>query len=445
MALDTTVSTEIESSYPHYRRNFGALLADYSFFGVAMAFVNPNTVLPAFVRQLTDSPLLIGLNGTIQTAGWLFPQLIAARYLGGRAQKKRYMLIPAAIGRPVYFALALALFLGAARYPALMLTIVFGGMALFWMADALAAVAWFDVLGKAIPARRRGRLFGLAQVVSGLLTVGAGLAINYVLGDAGPPFPHNYAGLLLAAGTLFALSWFAMASIKEPREALKTDDADSQTPFLHRLTRIWKRDRDFRLFIAVRLLVGLNGLALPFYIIFATDRLGLGQGVVGWFTSAQVVGSMVGGVILGTLYERHGGRRTIQTGVGAGVLVPLWALLLPLWMPAGHPGMVYGYSLVFVALGVLQSNFMQGFFNYLLELAPADERATYIALSNTLNGIVLWPTALVGGVILKVTDNSYPTLFAITAAGVGLGFLCTAWLAEPRSRSSTDSPPATVT
>lgn len=75
MALDTTVSTEIESSYPHYRRNFGALLADYSFFGVAMAFVNPNTVLPAFVRQLTDSPLLIGLNGTIQTAGWLFPQL----------------------------------------------------------------------------------------------------------------------------------------------------------------------------------------------------------------------------------------------------------------------------------------------------------------------------------------------------------------------------------
>ena len=432
--MDTAVSEEAVEVPAHYRRNFLAFLADFSLFCVAMAFINPMTVLPAFVRQLTDSPLLIGLNGTIQTVGWLLPQLIAANYLGDKAQKKRYMLIPAAIGRPVIFVLALALFLGAARYPTLMLAMAFAGMALFWMCDALSSVAWFDVLGKAIPSRRRGRLFGLAHVVSGLLTVGAGWIINYVLGDAGPPFAHNYATLFLAAGTLFAIAWFVIAAaIKEPVETATTDDAQPQPPFLQRLTRIWKRDRAFRLFIAVRLLSGLGGLALPFYIIFATDRLGLGQGVVGSFTSAQVIGSMVGGVLLGALYERQGGRRTIQAGLSAGVLAPLWALLLPMLLPAGHPWMVYGYSLVFVALGLLGSVFMQGFFNYLLDLAPAGGRTTYIALANTINGVVLWPTALIGGAILKATGNSYPVLFAITSVGVGLGLLCAAWLAEPRS------------
>jgi MFS family permease len=194
---------------------------------------------------------------------------------------------------------------------------------------------------------------------------------------------------------------------------------------LRRLTRIWQGDRDFRLFIVVRLLAGLSNLAIPFYVIFATDQLGLGEGIVGSFTSAQVIGSMAGAVILGTLYERRGGKQTIQVGVGAGALAPLWALMLPFLLPAGHPWLAYGYSLVFVALGVVQSNYMQGFFNYLLDLASADERATYVALSNAINGVVLSPMAFVGGIILKTTDNSYPTLFAVTAIGVGLGLLCT--------------------
>jgi MFS family permease len=445
LAIDTAVNAETDKSYPHFRRNFSAFLADYSFFGVAMAFISPNTVLPSFVRQLTDSPLLIGLNQTLHTAGWLFPQLVAANYLGGKARKKRYMMTPAAIGRPIFFALALALFLGGARYRALTLAMAFASVALFWVTDALSVVPWFDVLGRAIPSRRRGRLFSLGQVISGLLTVGAGSIISYVLSDAGPSFPHNYAVLFLAAGVLLTVSWFAMATIKEPTGAPETDGAGSQIPFRRRLARIWKRDRDFRLFIAVRLLAGLSGLATPFYVIFATDRLGLGQGVVGWFTSAQVIGSVAGGLVLGVLHERRGGRRTIQAGLSAGLLAPLWAWLLPLWMPAGHPWLVHGYSLVFIALGLLRCNFVQGFFNYLLDLAPADERPTYLALSNTLNGVFLWPVALVGGAILKVTGNSYPTLFAITAAGVGLGLLCTAWLADLRSPPDPGSPPASAT
>lgn len=398
-----------------------------------MAFASTSTVLPAFVRQLTDSPVLIGLSGTIQTAGWLFPQLIAANYLGGQAQKKRYILIPSAIGRPVFFALALSLALGAARYPVLMLTVVFISTALFWVCDALASVAWFDVLGKAIPAKQRGRLFGLAQVISGLLTVGAGWVINYLLGDVGPPFPHNYAIVFAMAGALFAFSWLAIATLKEPAETVNTEPSSTQGVFRERLECIWRRDRYFRWYVVVRLLAGLSGLALPFYVIFATDRLGLGQGVVGSFTSAQVLGGIAGGVVLGALYEREGGRRVIQVGMMAGLLAPLWAWVLPALMPASHRWLVYGYSLVFVTLGFSQSTFMQGFFNYLLDLAPADDRATYIALSNTINGVVLWPTALVGGAILKVAENSYATLFAVTAVGVGLGLLCARWLIEPRS------------
>jgi len=427
--------TENMNEYPYYRRNFVAVLADYTFFALAMAFVSPSTILPSFVRQLTASPLLIGLNGTLQTAAWLLPQLIAARYLRGKAYKKPYLLIPAAIGRPFFLLFALALFFGLQRQVALTLTVVFIGMALFWTTDALAAVAWFDIVGQVFPSKRRGRLFGLAQVLSGVMAVGGGFVTSYVLGDDGPPFPHNYAILFLAAAMFLGGSWFATLNIKEVAASPESGDTPPQTAFVRGLARIWRRDRNFRLFIVVRLLVGLSGLALPFYVIFATDGLGLGEGVVGLYTSAQVIGNMVGGVLLGTLHERRGGRRAIQAGVASGALAPLWALVLPLWLPDGHPWLAYGYGLAFVALGMFQSTFMQGFFNYLLDMTTAEERATYIALSNTIQGAVLWPVALVGGLILDLTANSYVTLFAITAGAVGLGLFCSLWLAEPRQRA----------
>jgi MFS family permease len=435
------IDLNLKENQPHYRRNFGAFLSDYVFFALSMAFFSQNTVMPAFFRQLTDSPLLIGLSGTVQTVGWLLPQLFAANYLSDKPKKKKYLLTSAAIGRPVFFLLALALVLGLARYPAVTLTTSLLFLLIFRVTDALGAVAWFDILGRVFPANRRGRLFGLGQVLSGLLSIGAGLLINAILGDRGPPFPHNYALIFLTAGLLLTISWLAEFLIEEPEKAPPPSD-ETPTPFMQRVGHIWREDRHFRLFIGVRLLFGLSNLAIPFYVVFATDRLGLGEGTVGTFTSAQVVGSIAGAVILGALYERQGGRRAVQAGIGAAVFSPLWALLLSLLLPPDHPWQVAGYSLVFVALGIVQSAFMQGFFNYLLDLAPPDERGTYVALSNAIVGLVLSPVAFVGGAILKATHNSYATLFIVTAVGVGLSFLGTLRTIEPRSNGPDKTLPA---
>ena len=97
----------------YFRRNFFLLLTEYSMRHVAGAFIDPTIILPVFVSQLTDSPLLIGLNGSLPFTMWLFPQLFAARYLSGKTQKKRYVLLPMLVNRPVCFVLALAAIISA--------------------------------------------------------------------------------------------------------------------------------------------------------------------------------------------------------------------------------------------------------------------------------------------------------------------------------------------
>ena len=73
---------------------------------------------------------------------------------------------------------------------------------------------------------------------------------------------------------------------------------------------------------------------------------------------------------------------------------------------------------------------LPGFLNFILELAPVEERTTYIALTNTLCGVLL-VVPFLGGWILQAT--SYPVLFAVTAIGTTLALVLSFRLKEPRN------------
>jgi MFS family permease len=422
---------ELTSSDSHYRRNFVCFALDYVFFGVGLAFVSQTTVLPSFISQLTNSAPLIGLASTVQTGAWLLPQLIAASYLADKDRKKPYILLPAALGRPVFWLLAGVLFLAGDPAPTLILGLFFASLAIFMGTDALASVAWFDVLSKAIPPTRRGRLIGTAQVLSGLLTVGAGAVVNALLGPQGPPFPHNYALLFFLAGMAFVASWLAISFLREPVKPTQNERLPWST-FLPKLLTVLREDRAFSLVTALRLLTGLSGMAVPFYVIYATKELHFSAEAIGLFISSQVAGSILAGFVLGYLNERSGSKIVVQCSAILAIASPLLALLM---RPIGHlagASTVYVYSLIFLAIGALNSSYMSGFMNFVLELAPSEERATYIALTNTLCGVLL-VVPFLGGWLLQAT--SYPVLYAVTAGSVAFALLLTFRLEEPRQNT----------
>jgi len=419
-------------SNSNYRRNFVCFMLDYVFFGVGLAFMSQTTVLPSFISQLTDSAPLIGLASTIQTGAWLLPQLIAASYLADKDRKKPYLLLPAIIGRPVFLLLAGVLFLAGDRDPALILGLFLVALTIFTGTDALAAVAWFDILSETIPAARRGRLFGIGQVVSGLLAVGVGAVVNALLGPHGPPFPNNYALLFFLAGLSFLASWIAVSFLHEPARSAQAEKL-SWNDFLPKLLTVLRENHTFSLITVLRLLTGLSGMATPFYVVYATGELHFGTEAIGLFLSSQIVGGILAGFVLGYLNERSGSKIVVQYSVMIALASPLLALLIRPLAPLAGASTIYVYSLIFFAIGALNSAYMTGFINFVLELAPPEERATYIALTNTLCGVLL-VVPLLGGWLLQAT--SYPVLFAVTAGGVVLGLALTFRLEEPRQMNN---------
>jgi hypothetical protein len=78
------LSKDTEALPTHYRWNSIAFLVDsICFGGVVLTLIDPTSVLPAFVRQLTDSEFVVGLISAIFRGGWLLPQLVAGRLMLG--------------------------------------------------------------------------------------------------------------------------------------------------------------------------------------------------------------------------------------------------------------------------------------------------------------------------------------------------------------------------
>jgi len=417
-------------TYPDYRHNLICFTLDYILFGLGMAFMSPTTVLPSFVSQLTDSPPMIGLVSTIQTGAWLLPQLIAANHLADKAHKKPYLLLSATLGRLALLLLAGAVFLAGDNSPRFILILFFTAFAIFMGTDALASVAWFDILGRAIPPTRRGRLFGAGQIILSLMTVGVGAAVNAILGANGLPFPGNYALLFLLASLSFFASWLAISFLREPAHPAQTDRLPWRA-FLLKLWTVLGEDRAFRQVTIVRLLAGLAGMAIPFYIVYAIDVLGTGEEAIGFFLSAQTIGSALAGFIMGYLSERSGSKAVIQLSNALALSSPILALSQLAFGLKDGPMPVCIYAFIFVAIGAVNSSLVLGFLNFVLEMAPPEERPTYIGLANTLSGLLLL-VPLLGGWLLGAT--SYPVLFAVTAAGVAISLVLSFRLVEPRRR-----------
>ncbi len=394
------------------RRNVMLLGLDFVAFGVAMAFLGNTTVLPALVRLLGGGPVLIGFLGAITSGGWLLPQLFAGRYVANKPLVKKYIVVPGYASRACLALLVPALWFLAPRSQDLALAAVVLAYAAFITGDALSSVGWLDLLGRAVPMGRRGRFTGTSQALSSLLGIGAGMAVKAILARPGPPLT-NHIYLIAICAIVMMISATATALVREPRANFPSKPRPSWREFLPQLGAIVRRDSRVSWMLAVRWLHGLGDMAAAFYALYAIERLGIREEMLGLFVSAGVVGGLVGGVALGTVGDRRGSAMVIRIGTALRCLCPGLALLAPLvvgWEPAlALPTMV----LVFAVAGVVNGVQMTGFTNYILDIAPPAERSLYIALANTLGGLLIG-APLVAGWLVQVA--SYQFLFAVALA-----------------------------
>jgi MFS family permease len=421
---------------PEYRWNALAFGADSALFTIGMSFVSITTVLPSLIVRLTPSELAVGIVSGLAGGAWLLPQLLVASAVARMPRKKPIVAIYAWIGRLTFLGTAAAIHWLAEPSPRLALGILLASLLVFYVIDAVVSVPWFDLLAKAIPPRRRGRVLGTAQVLGGLGGMAVGVFVRFALGASSPwPYPANYAILFAIAAVVLLAAAGALTCIREPLSETSSGSVPSVKEVLALLPRILTRDRAFRRLVYVRLATGFVGMANAFYVLFAIEKLGLSTAYTGWFISAQVSGSLISGLVMRVLQDRLGPLVHLRALTIISMTPPLIALLAGLSAPLLGGGVLYAYLLVYFALGLYITSLGWPFFNWVLEHAGQNERPLYIGMFNTL-GAATMLAPMLGGLV--VSTISYPAVFLLAAAFAVLGLLLSLRLPDTRKGDSAE-------
>ncbi len=409
------------------RRNALGFFADVAIFVTGLAFVPSSTVLVGLASQLTQDKALIGLTGSIFTMAWFLPQLIAAGIVRGKANQKRYVVIASIIGRPMYLLIALWLILTRAADPLLTLWIIIGGIALFNICDALAGVAWFDMMSRMLSPRMRARVITFGQIASGVLGLGVSFLVKHILADASIPFPVNYALLFLGTFTCLALAFIALLVLREVPMQQQEQSTGPTPNILQSLIEALRADARFRRILLVRLLTGLEAIAASFYLVFFKENYQLGGKAEGDSTQAVIIGGLVGVAFFGWLADRYTTRSVVHGSSLLYFTSPLLAALIAWLQPP--PALAYPlFMIVFLFRGALEHSLVLGILGYLLDGTPERSRALYVGTLNTLSGVVS-ATPLLGGIWIdsfgvgRFDPLPYMLLFVLTAACAAAGLL----------------------
>jgi len=407
--------------------NRAVLTADGIAYWVGMAFADPSTVVPAFLSQLGAPNTLIGFLTGFRAGGFLLPQLVVAHYIEGWPRKKKLVVFNSLFGRSIQLALPVMVYFLAGEAPALAViwfTILYMVAS---VSEGISAVPWTDIMAKAVNPLRRGRLYGNIQFWGGMGSLAAGLLVSRILVNPRLPYPNNFSLLFALSALAFIASFLSFLFVRESAGRVGGAARGSFMGFCRSLPELWKASPDFARLVRVRLLAGAAHLALPFFILYGQDELGLGVGLAGLFLACQMAGTVAGGLLWGRVGDRRGYRLVVILSVLFALAAPTLALLagaeLPGWL------LLLAFGTIFSCLGLSFAGVWMGVTNYLLETVPETRRPSYLGLLATLAGPTTF-LSILGGLI--VDTLGYRAVFGLTSGLIALALHQGLTLREPR-------------
>ncbi|MFN8499300.1 MAG: MFS transporter [Anaerolineae bacterium] len=400
-------------------RNFTVNILDGTFFMLGMSFSSVVTVMPLFVSQLSDSPLLISLIPAIQNVGWFLPALFTAQYVEKLPRKKPFVLLMTLNERIPFVGMALVALAVPVIGPTLALVLFF--LCHIWrtFGGGLTSTPWQDMIGKIIPPRRRGTFYGMQFGFGGLAgAFGAGLA-GRVLERY--PFSLNFAINFGLTAVAVAFSFIFIALAREKAEKPATNRPQGRA-FWASLPVILRQNRNYSNYLVFRVLLVFGAMASAFVTVFGVNKLGITDAQAGTLTLVMMLVETAAYPTFGLLGDHMGHRRTMQVAAVASGLTALFALLAPSadW-----------YLAVYVMLGLSIAATMVSNLSAIYDFCKPEEVPTYVGLTASLVAIPSFVAPVLGGVIASAAN--YETVFAVAVLFSAASLAMLVWgVREPR-------------
>ena len=368
-------------------KNFFLIIISSTLTKLGDALGNPKTVLAWLMGYVGAPVAMIGFLVPIRESLSMLPQIFIAGFIR-RFPIRKWIW---AAGSLLQFAAmtgigVTAFYLSGKRAGWIMLLMLI----LFSLSRGLCSVASKDVQGKTIPKSRRGRLNGYSTAVSGILVIAVGI---FMLLRSGEGITIQfYAYLIFFAGLLWVMGAFVYTRVKEyPGETSEGGKAFKKA--IERLSLL-RHDRPFRNFVITRALLLCSALTAPYYVILAQEFLGKDLFILGLFIVANGVASSISAPIWGR-WADVSSRKVMVRAAMITAVTGIMMFTVVTWIP-GLNHSYWIYPTAFFILGIAHSGVRLGRKTYVIDMAGGNRRTDYVAVSNTIIGVVLLITGGIG-------------------------------------------------
>jgi MFS family permease len=420
------------------RFNFRVLVGDVSCFFIGMAFLDNSTVMPALVAKLGGTPAVLGGLAALRQAAYYLPQLFVAHRLQNRTRYQPFILKVCGFGRVWLFGAALLVFLLGRTSPGIALAALVIAYTFSWLGDGMGGVPWTAIVGRAVPAERRGRLFATTQVIAGTGRLGVGVLVTWILSERFISFPASGALLVAGCAAFLLFSWIFLSLIREPApEAPLTDEApptiDAALGFggyLRTLPSHFRSRPEIAKLALVQMLGTSAAAGAPFLLGHTRFYVtGLPVNIAGMFLLVQTGGLLLCAPLLGALTDRFGPRQTLLALFGISLVSTISAIAGGIQRDA--PAALPLFFVAYFCLGAA-SDAWTTLTNYLLEAIPnSHEQATFIAIMNASSAPVLLLPLVLG--LLVSGSGSATAAYAAASLLLLIGLFVTQSLPATRS------------
>jgi MFS family permease len=387
------------------RRNFILHVLNGVLFFISEAFTDPNLVVTAFLSQLTPSNVLIGLLAPLRDTGWFLPQLFISPWVERQPVKVRVYATVTYFRSAGWILLVISMFLIDDLN--VLLIAFFACMLLISLSAGFAGLPYMTVTQKVIPKDRLGLLFGLRLFIGGGLSILASGMVGVVL--AGNVFgltlrfPDNYA-LLFAIATVFFIAGCVMFTfIKEKPDEVPAKATPMKTQF-SRAGAVLKGDPRFLKFLSMRIALMFALTSIPFVTVYAKRELQVSDATIGALVPVALIAGLLSNLIWARINDRRSSRVVLAMCSIFGLVLCSIALAL---VQLGSSVIVL-LPAAYALGGIITSGIGVSTTPQMIEIVPAGQGPLYFGLLNTLLGIAMLFTSLVG---LLVDHFGYTALF----------------------------------
>ena len=370
-----------------------------TFTKIGDALTSSRLVLAWMLASIGAPAILISLLVPLRESLSLLPQLFIAQRIREHELRKWFWVAGSVAQAMALLAMIPALVYLPGETASLLIVIL---LALFSLSRGVCSVAAKDVLGKTISKSRRGRLTGLAASIAGLVT----LSVAALIWLAPEPAAGADQGVTLFVWLLAgaALLWLCASVIYAgiPEVPGATEGGGNAITDAVKSLGLLYTDRDFLHFVLARMLLVATAFAIP-YLVVVIQRSGEGA-------MASLAGLLLAegaaGLLSGSFWGRWSDRAShhvMATAAGISALV-IAAALCSYFLAPQLLSQVLVPALLIFAAAVAHQGARIGRKTYLVDLATAQTRSSYTAVSNTVLGVFL-----LCGSGLGVVDAIYGT------------------------------------